>query len=102
MEVIEIISSYINKESNILRVEFKMIGDEGVRQDVIEFEYIKDFGYYEEDLMDFFESIDEVDDEWEDWDINEDEVYIDDETLISFLNEYYIVFPDKIPDEEYN
>ena len=102
MEVIEIISSYINKESNILRVEFKMIGDEGVRQDVIEFEYIKDFGYYEEDLMDFFESIDEEDDEWEDWDINEDEVYIDDETLISFLNEYYIVFPDKIPDEEYN
>lgn len=102
MEVIEIISSYINKESNILRVEFKMIGDEGVRQDVIEFEYIKDFGYYEEDLMDFFESIDEEDDEWEDWDVDTDEVFIDDDTLISFLNEYYIVFPDRIPDEEYN
>lgn len=102
MEVLEIISSYVNKESNIIRVEFRMIGDEGIRQDVIEFEYIKDFGYYEDDLMDVFESIDTEDDEWEDWDVDTDEVFIDDDTLISFLNEYYIVFPDRIPDEEYN
>ena len=31
-----------------------------------------------------------------------DESFIDEETLISFLNEYYVVFPDKKPDEEYN
>lgn len=102
MEVLEIISSYINIDNNILKVEFKFIGDEGIRQDVIEFEYVKDFGYYEDDILEVFDSIDYEDDDWEDWDTEDDEVYIDDETLISFLNEYYIVFPDKIPDEEYN
>jgi len=102
MEVVEIISSYINIDNNILKVEFKFIGDEGIRQDVIEFEYVKDFGYYEDDILEVFDSIDYEDDDWEDWDTKDDEVYIDDETLISFLNEYYIVFPDKIPDEEYN
>jgi len=102
MEVVEIISSYINKDNNILRVEFRFMGDEGIRQDVIEFEYMKDFGYYEGDMMEVFESMDIDDEDWDDWDTDEDEVFIDDETLISFLNEYYIVFPDKIPDEEYN
>lgn len=102
MEVVEIISSYINKDNNILRIEFRFMGDEGIRQDVIEFEYMKDFGYYEGDMMEVFESMDIDDDDWDDWSVDEDEVFIDDETLISFLNEYYIVFPDKIPDEEYN
>jgi hypothetical protein len=31
-----------------------------------------------------------------------DEQFIDEEILLSFLNEYYIVFPDRKPDEEYN
>ena len=103
MEVVEIISSYINKDNNIIRVEFRFMGDEGIRQDVIEFEYLRDFGYYESDMLEIFETL-EIDDDWEDWDVDEDEdeEYIDDETLISFLNEYYIVFPDKIPEEEYN
>jgi len=100
MEVREIISSFINKESNILKVEFRFIGDEGVRQDVIEFEYVQEFGYDDSDTMDVFESVD-MDDEWDDWDSEDSEVFMDDETIISFLNEYYIVFPEKIPDEEY-
>lgn len=100
MEIVEIISSYINKENNIIRVEFKMNEDEGVRQDIIEFEYIKDFGYYEDDLMDAFESINDEDDDWDDWGMDDEETYIDDDILISFLNEYYIVFPDRIPEEE--
>lgn len=101
MEVREIISSYINKESNILRVEFQLIGDEGIRQDVIEFEYLTEFGYDDSNVMDIFDSI-EIDEDWDDWDSDDEEVILDDDTLISFLNEYYIVFPDKIPDEEYN
>jgi hypothetical protein len=100
MEIVEIISSYINKENNIIRVEFKMNEDEGVRQDIIEFEYIKDFGYYEDDLIDAFGSINDEDDDWDDWDVDDEETYIDDDILISFLNEYYIVFPDRIPEEE--
>lgn len=101
MEVREIISSFINKESNILKVEFRLIGDEGVRSDVMEFEYVQEFGYDGDNIMGMFESMGE-EDEWDDWDSDEEEAYLDDETLISFLNEYYVVFPDRIPDEEYN
>ena len=101
MEVREIISSFINKESNILKVEFRFIGDEGVRQDFIEFEYVQEFGYDNSNIMDVFESLG-MDDEWDDWDSDDSEGFMDDETMISFLNEYYIVFPEKIPDEEYN
>jgi hypothetical protein len=101
MEIIEIISSYINKDSNILKVEFRLLNDEGTRSDVIEYEYIEEFGYDVEGTMDIFDDYDTDFDEWETWD-NENEVYIDDETLILFLNEYYVVFPDRIPDEEYN
>ena len=100
MEVREIISSFINKESNILKVEFRFIGDEGVRQDFIEFEYVQEFGYDNSNIMDVFESLC-MDDEWDDWDSDDSEGFMDDETIISFLNEYYIVFPEKIPDEEY-
>jgi len=102
MEIVEIISSYISKESNIIRVEFKFMGDEGIRQDVIEFQYMKDFGYYDDYMMDVFDSTDFDSEGWEDWEENENEIYSDDENLISFLNEYYIVFPDRIPDEEYS
>lgn len=101
MEIREIISSYINKDSNILRVEFQMLEDEGTRTDVIEYEYVEEFGYDTESTMDVFEDYDTDYDEWETWD-NDGEVFIDDETLILFLNEYYVVFPDRIPDEEYN
>lgn len=101
MEVREIISSFINKESNILKVEFRFLGDEGVRSDVMEFEYVQEFGYDAGNIMGMFESMEE-EDEWDDWGSDEEETYLDDETLISFLNEYYVVFPDRIPDEEYN
>ena len=102
MEVVEIISSFVNKENNILKVEFQMMGDEGFRTDIIEFEYFQDFGYSESTVSDVFDDIDD-DEEYDwDWEDDENETYIDDETIISFLNEYYVVFPDRIPDEEYN
>lgn len=100
MEVIEILSSFVNKDSNILRVEYQMLNDEGIRTDVIEFEYFNDFGYSVDDTIDVFDTFDL--DEEDEWGFDDSEVYIDDDTLISFLNEYYVVFPDRIPDEEYN
>jgi len=56
MEIVEIISHYIDKNQNIINVEFKLLGDD---EDIVREE-------------------------------NED-------TLISFLNEYYIVYPKKLP-----
>ena len=41
MEVIEIISNFVNKDNNVVEVEFRMRGDseDVVRIDTIEFEY---------------------------------------------------------------
>lgn len=97
MEVIEIISHYINKDSNVLSVEFRTLDDgmDMVRKDIIEYEYLEEFGYVEEAFEGFY---DDEDDEWE-WDDDEGDEYMDEDTLISFLNEYYIV-KGNLPDAE--
>ena len=47
MEIIEIISNYINKDNNVIEVEFRLMGDDDsvARVDTIEFEYLQSFGY---------------------------------------------------------
>lgn len=98
MEVIEIVSHFINRDSNVLRVEFRCMGDEldEVRTDVIEYTYVEEFGY--DGGVDYNEYFDEYEeDEW-DYD-DDDEEFMDEETLLAFLNEYYVVYP-KLPDAE--
>ena len=101
MEVIEIISNFINKDNNVVEVEFRMRGDseDTVRIDTIEFEYLQDFGYGGSFLTtDIFDDIDE------EWDLgfeDEEEFFIDEDDLILFLNEYYLVYEDKLPSAEY-
>jgi hypothetical protein len=86
MEVIEIISHFINRDNNVLSVEFRLNTDSSselrsIGQDVLDVEYEDD-----EDEDTWLEDID-----------NE---YIDEDILIQFLNEYYVVFPKKLPDAE--
>lgn len=101
MEVIDIISHYIDKTQNLIIVEFRMLGDddETVREDFIEYSFFEDFGFDNKKDFEIFGSImEDDDDEWGDDDFD----YIDDETsLISFLNEYYVVYPKKIPKSEF-
>lgn len=100
MEVVEIISNFINKDNNVVEVEFRMRGDseDTVRIDTIEFEFLQDFGYGEN-----FLSFDLFEDDDEDWDLGfeDEEFFIDEDDLISFLNEYYLVYEDKLPGAEY-
>ncbi len=101
MEVIEVISQYIDKVQNLIIVEFRMFGDadDVTREDFIEYSFFEEFGFDNSKDFDIFESIleDENEDDWED-DID----YINNEdNLISFLNEYYVVYPKKIPKAEY-
>ena len=101
MEVVEVISQYIDKVQNLIIVEFKMIGDgdEMVREDFIEYSFFEEFGFDNSKNFDIFESLLDDEDEWEE-DVDVD--YINDEdNLISFLNEYYVVYPKKIPKPEY-
>jgi len=101
MEVVEVISQYIDKVQNLIIVEFKMIGDgdDMVREDFIEYSFFEGFGFDNSKNFDIFESLLDDEDEWEE-DVDVD--YINDEdNLISFLNEYYVVYPKKIPKAEY-
>jgi hypothetical protein len=99
MEIIEILNHHIDKNQNLINVEFRMIGDDDdlVREDIIEYSFFEEFGFDNGKNFDIFESIME-EDEWED----EEYDYIHDEdNLISFLNEYYIVYPKKIPKPQF-
>lgn len=100
MEVKELVSFYVDETSNILEVTFRTIDDseDEIRQDTIE---IENLGEFEADFL--FEKVrinEDFDDEFDynmydnlDNGIGFDEV-------ISFLNEYYLVYPNRLPKPE--
>jgi hypothetical protein len=101
MEIKEIISSFINENSNTLDVVFRTTedSDEEVRQDKIFIEDLDDFDY------DFFKKIESGSFlNEEEFEYDYDEIYLenelDEEELLSFLNEYYLVNPNKLPQSE--
>jgi hypothetical protein len=100
MEVIDIVSHHIDKSQNIINVEFRMMGDDDdmIREDMIEYSFFEEFGFdNKKDFEPFFD-----DDDLDEWDDDEDYDYITNEDdLISFLNEYYIIYPKKIPKAEF-
>jgi len=46
MEVVEILSHYIDKSQNLINVEFRIIGDDDdvIREDLIEYTFFEEFG----------------------------------------------------------
>jgi hypothetical protein len=100
MEIIEILSHYVDKHQNIINVEFRISGDDDdmIREDIIEYTYFEEFGFDNKKDFHIFEEVLEEEDEWGDDDYD----YIENEdTLTSFLNEYYVVYPKKLPKAEY-
>jgi len=99
MEIKEIINHYLDLEKNILDVTFKTIEDDEdeSRTDRIDYSLVLEYGYdIVVESLDFFNDEDDDDDEYE---INED-IELDDEELMSFLNEYYTVNPNSLPKKE--
>jgi hypothetical protein len=98
MEIKEIVSYYFNNETNLVDVSFRTIEDveDVVRIDTIDYSVIESYGF---DLI--AESFDFFDDDLEDDLFEETKIELDEDILISFLNEYYIVNPDSIPDPEF-
>jgi hypothetical protein len=98
MEIKEIVSYYFNNGTNLVDVSFRTIEDEEdiVRIDTIDYSVIESYGF---DLI--AESFDFFDDDLEDDLFEETIIELDEDILISFLNEYYIVNPDSIPDPEF-
>jgi hypothetical protein len=95
MEIIEIIIFHINRLEEVLEVSFRTNSDseEECRESKIPFTDIDDFGYNFHTEIDEFNSSDEYDD-------MDDDLFVDENEILSFLNEYYVLFMDKLPKPE--
>jgi hypothetical protein len=96
MEIKEIISYYFDQDTKRIDVSFRLTidSDDEVRSDIVKVEEAKEFGYdiitEEIDIFDFSDDEDYEDDD-------DDFVTVDEDILLSYLNEYYIVYPNKLP-----
>lgn len=101
MEIKELVSYYLNDTSKTLDVTFRttLDGEDEIREDKINFDEIADFGYnFVSDTTDNYREL--LDEDYEDDDYEEDEIFVDDQEVTSFLNEYYLIYPTKLPDSE--
>lgn len=99
MEVGEIISYYIYEDTKRIEVSFRLTIDseDDIRTDIIDLSESKDFGYnLIEESFDFFDNSEEDDDD----EFDDEFLSIDEDILYSFLNEYYVVYPNKLPKVE--
>lgn len=100
MEVIEIISHHVDKVKNLIFIEFRTLGDDEdmVREDLIEYSYFEEFGFDVDNNYDIFESL--LGDDYDEWEEDEYD-YVNEDKLISFLNEFYVVYSDKLPKPQF-
>ena len=97
MEIKEILSYFLNTHSNILEVSFRTIddNDDVLRNDQIDYSLVSEYGYdLETESFDFFGEDDEES-------FDSEEIELDEDTLMSFLNEYYTINLDSIPKSEF-
>lgn len=103
MEIREIVSYYINNAAETLEVSFRTLDDEDnqLRNDEIPIVEITAFGY---DIIksdsDFLDDFEEGEDDFFESFLSDDVDYIDHQELLSFLNEYYTIYQDKLPKSE--
>lgn len=109
MEIKDLVSFSINESSQTINVTFRLIedSDDEIREDQIELDEIKKFGYdfldsNTQKFKDLFSEDDSFDDfdEFEEYDEEFLEESIDDHEVISFLTEYYMVNSKRLPNSE--
>jgi hypothetical protein len=99
MEIKDLESLGINETSHTLDVTFRLQLDkeDEIRTDQIELDEVKTFGYnINESVDDFYEDDDEDFDMFGDFEDEE----LDEDEIISFLNEYYLIYPTKLPEPQ--
>ncbi len=103
MEILEIVSSRIDTDKNLLEVQFRTITDseDEIREDKIDYSLVLEYGYVLEDetfdLFDDFYDEEDDDDIYLFGDMGED---LDEQEVISFLNEYYLIYNTRLPESE--
>ena len=97
MEIQELIFHYLHENTTIKEVQFRLSidSDDEIRTDMVDLNEASDFGY---ELI--TEDFDSQDDEEEDDFYWLDSPSVDEDNLILFLNEYYIINPEKLPKPE--
>ena len=99
MEIKELESFYINEASQTLDVTFRihLDNEDEIRTDQIDLSETETFGYNlsNHSSPDFFD-----DEEYEDIFDDDDNTELDEEEIISFLNEYYLIYQDRVPDTQ--
>jgi hypothetical protein len=107
MEIKEIVNHYVNFTNDILEVSFRTIDDDDTELrnaeipvvEIIAFGY--DFIKNDSSLLEMFEDEeDDGDDEFFDGISSNKNESLDVYDLMSFLNEYYLVYPDLLPKKE--
>lgn len=98
MEIKEIVSYYIDDSSQTLDVTFRTLidSDDEIRNDQIEIHEVSELAY--DFILNEIIEFDEDGEQDIDY-LDELNVYEDD--IISFLNEYYVVYPDRLPKSEF-
>ena len=97
MEIKDIVSYSVLPSANILEVSFRTIDDtdEEIRNVQIEYSEVAEYGYeLETETLDLF--FEEDEDEYESED--DDKTELDEDELTSFLNEYFLVNPNRLPE----
>ena len=100
MEIKELESFYIKETSQTLEVTFRIHSDneDEIRTDQIDLEESKTFGYVltQNKSDNFYEDEEEEEDYFDEF-FDED---FEEEEIISFLNEYYLIYPKRLPNTQ--
>jgi hypothetical protein len=104
MEIKEIVNQYVNFTNDTLEVSFRTIDDDEteLRLSEIPVVEITAFGYDfikgDSQILEMFDDEDTEDDIF--GGLNSSDETIDIYELTQFLNEYYLVYPDQLPNKE--
>lgn len=109
MEIKELISYYINESSKTLDVTFRLTtdGDDEIRTDQVQLDEVESFGYNfdnftENTLIEMYnEEDDDIDDLFGNFFDDDLEKENEEDEIKSFLNEYYLIYPDKLPKSDF-
>lgn len=100
LRISELVSYYINDITNTLDISFRIFGDEEehIRIDEISLSEVETFGYNLKDKIDldlFYDYDDDSDDLFEG-----DKEEMDHTEIKTFLDQYYLIYPDYLPESE--